>query len=684
MFFNMVRKGSQRNRKENGLFFASQVIAIIAFYIIWSLENQDVMIFLQKMESDAVDKLFQLIPVLYGFSIVILFFLAYFAGKYQMERRSHEFGMYLMMGMSRQRLFWMLAAEEIWNSVLSLAVGIPAAVFISEIISLVTAKLVGLGIIGHRFTFSMKAVLLTAAGYCLIHFVVLLLLSSQVVRKEIVELLSESQERKRRIPNRWLAAVCMLDGLILLAMAYGGAISGMAWGNVKWLAMAVAAGLAGTFLLFHGLGFLFELLLKAVSGKKGLAMFNFRQLQESVFMQPNILAVVSLLVMTALCCFGYGISVSLWWGGDSNHVLDYTFEGEEQQIRSVIEKAPFTEYIDDFFDVRETMLRTEVVGGPHRFSFENLLAAVGRQEDSREKEILLNNLGYVDTPFLISLSGYNRIRQIAGKELLELDENQAAVYSDPDFYNSDFLNVLNKALGENITMEIDGKNYSILPELYLDAIVTDRAITISFALIVSDEVFAKLSDGDYSSYWNATLKQELINEDGLMQAIMKVDEELDGSGLVYESYLKNMGRQLFYRVAGSYTTIYLAVIFLIISNTVLGVQFLMQQRKTGKRYQMLMHLGCTCSQLCRSARQQIAWYFTLPVAVAAVSSLFGIRSLLTGVSTAAMKNGIPAMMMIAGPVILALCVVEWIYMRVVMKMSDKNINAMTEMRRDDN
>lgn len=62
MFFKLIRKNSKRNRKENGLFFSSLVISIVAFYIILSLSSQDVMVFLKKMESDAVDRLFQIIP----------------------------------------------------------------------------------------------------------------------------------------------------------------------------------------------------------------------------------------------------------------------------------------------------------------------------------------------------------------------------------------------------------------------------------------------------------------------------------------------------------------------------------------------------------------------------------------------------------------------------------------------
>ena len=114
MFFKLVSRNSRRNRKENGLFFASLLVTIVAFYIIPALPRQDVMLFLAKMESNAVDRLLGMIPLFFGVTLFILFFLVYFAQKYQMERRRHEFGVYLMLGMPRRKLFGMLLLED-WS-----------------------------------------------------------------------------------------------------------------------------------------------------------------------------------------------------------------------------------------------------------------------------------------------------------------------------------------------------------------------------------------------------------------------------------------------------------------------------------------------------------------------------------------------------------------------------------------
>lgn len=682
MFYNLVKKNSKRNRKENGLFFSSLIVSIIAFYVILSLGKQDVILFLREMESDAINKLFLLIPLLYGLSLFILFFLVYFAGKYQLERRSHELGMYLMLGMKRSKLYLMLLAEEVWNSILSLAVGIPIAIFLSEIISLITAKTVGLGVIGHKFSFSLSAVIGTILGYFVIRCFALLILSGKFSIKEITELLSESQQEKHRKRNRIATIIQLILGVGLLGTAYTRAIKGDAWEDFNAMGITIVMGIAATFLLFRSIGILFEILLIRRKNKNGLGMFTFRQLQESIFIKPNALAISSLLVMMALCCFGYGVSVGYFFNTKDNHVIDYTFDDEEEVIKFEMQKLQLEDYVDRLFEMKLGRYFSE--SDEFHFSAENLIHMVEKQKDVPDKDILLNNLQYFDHPYLISLSSYNQLLVLSGKEPIKLSDHQVALYSDPDWAYGQTPVILGNALKEMPYIEIGQERYELVDKLYQDNIVTDRFITISYGLIVSDELFQQLDNpNSISSYWNATLKKDFVEENGLMQAISKVNALLNTTQLHYESYLQNMGRELFYSVAASYTTIYLAVIFLIIANTVIGVQFLMQQQKTKRRYQTLISLGGFYKMLCKSARQQITWYFSLPVVVAAVGSIFGVRSLFTGITTSAMRSEISSLMIVSCAMILLLCVVEFCYMLSVKRISDKSIEAMMEKTRED-
>ena len=104
----------------------------------------------------------------------------------------------------------MLLAENLLSSILALLIGLPTAVVLSEIVSLVTAKLVGMGIIGHHFSLSWSAMKWTLVGFLAIKLTALLILSGRISHQEIGTLLSQPANRpKKQMPSVFygLAAV---------------------------------------------------------------------------------------------------------------------------------------------------------------------------------------------------------------------------------------------------------------------------------------------------------------------------------------------------------------------------------------------------------------------------------------------------------------------------------------------
>ena len=618
MFFKLVSRNSKRDRKENGLFFGSLLVSIVAFYIILSLSRQDVMVFLSKMESDAVDKLLAMIPAFYGMALVILFFLVYYASKFQLERRRHEFGVYLMMGMRRGRLFVMLLLEDFRNSVLSLLIGLPTAVLLSELISLVTARLVGLGIVGHKISFSLEGVLWTAAGFLLIKLIAFLILSGKVSRQEIGSLLTETPEGVKKQMHPLVYAASMSAGIACLAAAYAMAIRGDAWADLKTMGIALILGFLGTALLFWGLRFPIGLAVRLGKGGR-LHVFNFRQIQETVIRRSGTLAICSLLILAALCCFGAGVAISQFYGSAGQHVLDYTFEGKEdtepsQQIYAESGDAEsgqqeFGEN-ENIAAIRKTLAEYNLEGHfshlfemkvghinttddmEHAFQMEPVMSALRELEPSKGRDVLLNNLSYTTYPYVVSLGSYNQLMDAAGLEKLELGESEAAVYMDSEYASfGGGKELLDGILGAAPKAWLDGKELSLTGEVQTTDLVTDRSITLSFALILPDKLFAYYTQGDYTGYLNGVLEKSASGDASLISAISDMNQKLDETGLAYESYLQNMGRKLFYMVASSYITMYLAIIFLIVANTMVGVQFLISQQKSSRRYRALIHLG---------------------------------------------------------------------------------------------
>lgn len=692
MFFELIARNSKRSRKENGLFFTTLLVSVIAFYIILSLSRQDVMFFLQEMESDAVNRLLTMIPVFYVMTLVVLFFLIYFASKFQLERRRHEFGMYLMMGMTRNRLFALLLAEDMRSSVIALLIGLPSGVLLSELISLVTARLVGLGIIGHRFSLSVQAILLTAAGFFLIKLAAFLILSAKISRQEIGSLLAERPEETKRQHPAFVYGLALLAGLLCLGTAYYLAIRGISWSQIRMMGITVLLGFAGTLLFFYGLRYIFNLIIKTGKRNRRLHIFNVRQLQENVVRQSGTMAVSSLLILGALCCFGAGVAIAAHYGQSGEHVLDYTFIPEytdepNQEQAAVDVFDTLREYgldteFSDLFEMKIGDIRT-ADDFENSYSMDDVLDQAAGFPASDDRDILLNNLGFADFPSLISLSGYNELLRTAGLPEVELGKNEGAVYMDSSFLNDNRAEIMNTILAEQPEVKIAGDPLRLTGKVQTTPVVTDYSITLSFALILPDDAFQYYTQDQYDVYVNGVLDSSASEQSGLMQAISGMNERLNETGLDYESYLQNMGRQLFYIVAASYITIYLAIIFLIVANTVIGVQFLMNQQKTNRRYKILVRLGAMYETLCRSAKKQINWYFGLPVFAAAVSSLFAVRALFSGILSPMTQGTEGEMLVVSAAMILVLCVIECIYMTAVKRSSRKYLLTLMAPEREE-
>ena len=99
-------------------------------------------------------------------------------------------------------------------------------------------------------------------------------------------------------------------GIVMLGAAYAMAIQGIAWQTAPMMMLTLALGLFGTILLFYGMRAFIALLVKTGKSKRKLYVFNFRQIQETSSSSLPLWPSASLLILTALCCFGAGIGIA--------------------------------------------------------------------------------------------------------------------------------------------------------------------------------------------------------------------------------------------------------------------------------------------------------------------------------------------------------------------------------------
>ena len=688
MFFKQVRRNAAKSRKNNGLLFSSLVVAIVACYTLLSMGDQDVMRFLKTMESDAVNKLMGLIPIIYIVSLFFVFFLVYFAYRYQLDSRRKEFGLYLMLGMKRSTLFAMLMSETIWNSLVSILLGLPAALLLTEGISLTTAKVIGLGIIGHRISFSIPAVLGTVVGFSAVQMIAMLLLSAAFSRKEPMELLrSDSPAKQVSLPGKkgWFSFAL---GLIFLISAYTTGVTLLRSFDFMIVALILTLGGSGTFLLYYGMGvFIGHRIWRKSPRRSGLFTFTARQMQENVLYQYRALAISSLLLLMALACLSFGIGVASGRGSMDVRTVDFSLEGSEQEVRRVLDseanKALISVYYPMFLNSMNTntykqsgaVLKRKPNG--QDFSWAGFSAALDRLPETDLRNNVMENFSDPSHPYLISETSYNHLLKSLGKEPVQLGKKQAALYTSMPKDSNDFINILDGALKFGANVEVDGQKYELLPDIYCDNVVADRKITLYSALIVADEDYRNwVSDSSTPFCWNVRLSQKVVKEKGLMQAIQLLEQNLAGTGLEYESFLSGMGRNLFYTVAASYLTIYLGILFIVIANTVIGLNYLMQQRENKRRYLTLLMLGADVQDLCKSARAQIRLFFALVLGVATGSSVFAIWSMFTSFLKLPAGTSLVKVIVLAGISSILFVVLECIYIHFVEQTSNREIQTL--------
>ncbi|MCR6546479.1 FtsX-like permease family protein [Dehalobacterium formicoaceticum] len=687
MFFKQVRSNAAKNRKNNGLFFSSLVVAIVAFYTLLSLSDQDVMRFLKTIESDAVSKLMLLIPIVYMISLFFVFFLVYFAYRYQLDNRKKEFGLYLMLGMKRSALFAMLMSETIWNSLISILLGLPIALLLTEGISLTTAKLVGLGIIGHRISFSISAVLGTVVGFIAVQMIAMLFLSAEFSRKEPMELLqSDSPEKQVSLSGKkgWLGFAL---GLIFLVLAYAIGVTMLRSFDFNIVALILALGGSGTFLLYHGMGvFIGHKIQRKSPTRSGLFTFTGRQIQENVLHQYRALAISSLLLLMALACVSFGIGVASGRGSMDVRTVDFSIDGSEQEVRGVLDSEASKSMVSVYYPMFLSSMNTNLYDktgavltskpNARDFSWAGFSAALANLPETDLRNNMIEIISGRSGPYLISETSYNELLQAIGKEQIRLGKNQVALYTSMKD-SGDFINNLDGALKLGAYIEVDGQKYELLPGIYQDNVVADRKITLYSALIVSDEDYQNwVSDSSTPFCWNVLLSQKVVNEKGLMQAIQLMEQNLAGTGLEYESYIGGIGRNLFYTVAASYLTIYLGILFMVIANTVIGLKYLIQQRANKHRYLTLLMLGANENDLCKSARAQIRIFFAMVLGIAVCSSAFAIWSMFTSFLKLPAGMSFARVILLAGIAFILFIVIEFIYIKIIEHTSNREIQTL--------
>ena len=135
MLFKIALKNMGKSIRDYAVYFCTIVIGVAIFYIFNSLESQTVMM---NVSKDTREIIKMMITIMSGLSVFVSFVLAFliiYANRFLMKRRNREFGIYLTLGMEKQKVSTILVLETLVVGIGSLAAGLAIGVAASQFMS---------------------------------------------------------------------------------------------------------------------------------------------------------------------------------------------------------------------------------------------------------------------------------------------------------------------------------------------------------------------------------------------------------------------------------------------------------------------------------------------------------------------------------------------------------------------
>lgn len=629
MLFKLSRRNVQRSIKDYSIYFFTLALGICIFYIFNSIESQTIMMDLsdtQKIFLDALNKIISMVSVFVSF---VLGFLILYANNFLIKKRNKEFGIYMTLGISRSKIAFMLFYETIIVGILSLVAGIFIGVFLSQGLAGVTAKLFAIDMTEYKFIFSKDACLKTILYFGIMYFISMVFNFILVSRCKLINLINgDRNNEKLKGTNLILSVILFVISVVCLAVAYKLILeNGLTYINNKFK-LSIILGIVGTVLFFRALaGFLIKVIQSNKNQYlKNLNTFTLRQLNSKINTNYISMSVICLMLFVSIGMYTASIGTKSAMENTAQFLAPYdmtlihTYEKQEnlkaskEKISDTVKKIGFNikDYTNEYLDYN-------IYNSPVKFK--QLFKSTTDDFLSRQ----INSMRDFTVP-IVKLSDYNKLMKMQNKETINLKDKEVFIFTDMSTIEPSVKEYVSK----NKTMKIGEEDFEVNSQYGFNSI-EDTLISGNFAtLVVKDENIHKYSllkkclSLNYAGDKKETENKAVKNLEKCMAEGKKYKEnnKVKISAMTRIIALEgNMASSSMYLYVG----LYIGIIFLIASAAVLGLSQLSGAIESVGRYEILRKLGVSSNMINRSIFVQVLLYFAIPILLALVHSIFGIK-----------------------------------------------------------
>lgn len=658
MLFKLSVKNMQKSFNDYAIYFITLVLGVAVFYMFNSLDSQEAMLEVSSSTKEIIKLMINMLGMVSIFIAVILGFLIVYANNFLINRRKKEFGIYMTLGMGKRKISRILLIETIFIGIVSLIIGLIVGIFASQFMSVLVAKLFEANMSKFEFVFSKNACIKTIIYFAIMYFAVVIFNVFTISRYKLINLLVANKKNEQiRMKNQFVCTILFLVASGTLGYAYYIVTKGIfKLKNVNEttvaIGIAILLGIVSTVLIFWSIS---GLILRIVQSKKsiylkGTNMFVLRQLHNKINTTVISMSVICLMLFMTITSLSSSIALKNSMQEDilkmtpvdlnlyktanlkANDVVDYGEEFEDDSRKPIsytLNKNGFD--MKKFKDVIELPIY-EVDG----LTWEITL---GDAKDSVKKQFPMMKLDTMER--VIKITDYNKVAKLYGNKQYTLNDDEYIIISNYE----NIVNIRNMGLRENSKININGKNYKPKYNECMDGFVEiSTSHTNTGIILVPDDV---AFNEDNQKLWllvanyNTKIEREKKDIDdmflnGNSSLMRKLNAE--NNTLNAETRIDIVEKSVGLSTLIVFISIYLGIVFLIVSCAILALKQLTESADNKQRYIILRKIGCDEKMINQSLFRQIAIFFVLPLVLAIIHSIFGIKFALTIFDTLASRE----------------------------------------------
>lgn len=632
MLTKLAFKNVGKSIRDFTVYFFTLAFGVCVFYMFNSIYAQQAMFDMTKKQTETVQSICEILSYVSIFVAVILGFLIVYANGFFIKRRKKELGIYMTLGMSKRKISLILVLETSLIALLALVVGIFGGIFLSQFMSVFTAKIFEVDMTSFEFVFSFDAMIKSILYFGVIFVIVIIFNVISISRFKLIDLIYGGRKnQKLKIRNTKINAILCILSMVILGLAYYLIIdNGMLYINEKFCA-AIVLGIIGTLLFFFSLSGLLTVLISRNKKLycKNLNMFVVRQLGSNINTNFISISVVSIVLLFTIGIFATGYGIQNVFSKEIKNMALYDYSFESSVILTSGETWEYTDpenpeesYIlysaNNLADLKEFISKNEYV--KNYDIYKEYLSDITHAGFGVALPEGYEAMGEVLIRY-VSVSDYNKQMELIGGDKLELDDEHYVLLSNYSQINSYYQSVVEA----NAKLTIGSKTLYPLKQIEGSVCNMEEGI-----VIVSDKIAEENKENCiyYMENLNVNLNDK-SDEEKFENQIAEYTQQYaeKNSKELYTSYISKTdiyNSSITVKALLSFLAIYLGIVFMVTCAAILAIQQLTEASENKSRYELLAKLGADKKMLNKALFVQIFCYFIFPLVLGVVHSVFGL------------------------------------------------------------